>query len=99
MDFDFTAEVWLWNARDDGWHFLTVPPEESKVIRTIGEQMARGFGSVRVSATVGATRWQTSVFPQKSDGTYVLPLKKQVRTAEDIGVGDEVDVHLEVLDC
>lgn len=98
MDFDFTAEVWLWDARD-AWHFITVPREESEVIGSVGEPLARGFGSVRVAATIGSTRWQTSVFPQKSDGTYVLPLKKQVRTAEGITVGDEVDVHLEVLDA
>ena len=97
MDFDFTAEVWLWDARD-AWHFVTVPTEESEVIRSVGEPLARGFGSVRVAATIGKTRWQTSVFPQKSDGTYVLPVKKQVRTAEGITVGDEVSVHLEVLD-
>lgn len=98
MDFDFTATVWLWDARD-AWHFITVPPAESEVIRTVGEPTARGFGSVRVAATVGGTRWQTSVFPQKPDGAYVLPLKKQVRTAEGITVGDDVAVHLEVLDA
>jgi len=73
MDFDFTAEVWLWDARD-AWHFVTVPVPESEVIRTVGEPLARCFGSVRVAVTIGNTRWQTSVFPQKSDGTYVLPM-------------------------
>jgi len=97
MDFDFAAELWLWDG-PAAWHFITVPPEESEVIRAT-VPVTRGFGSVRVSVTVGATRWQTSVFPQSSEGTYVLPVKKQVRTAEGITVGDEVDVHLEVLDA
>ncbi len=97
MDFDFTAEVWLWDARD-AWHFITVPAEESEIIRAI-TPVVRGFGSVRVSVTIGGTRWKTSVFPQSSDGTYVLPLKKQVRAAEGITVGDEVAVQLEVLDA
>ncbi|MGE3962314.1 MAG: DUF1905 domain-containing protein [Dehalococcoidia bacterium] len=97
MDFDFTATVWLWDG-PAAWHFITVPPGESEAIRSVGDRMARGFGSVRVCASIGTTRWETSVFPQKSDGTYVLPLKKQVRTAEGITIGDEVDVHLEVLD-
>lgn len=98
MDFDFTAELWLWDG-PAAWHFITVPAEESEVIRSVGEPLARGFGSVRVAVTIGATRWQTSVFPQSSEGTYVLPVKKQVRTAEGITVGDEVDVHLELVDA
>jgi hypothetical protein len=38
------------------------------------------------------------VSPQSADGTYVLPVKKQVRTAEGIGAGDTVDVRIELVD-
>lgn len=96
MDFDFTGELWLWDARP-AWHFITVPPEVSGVIREISGPMTRGFGSVRVAVTVGATHWQTSIFPQSSDGTYVLPVKKKVRTIEALAAGEEVDVHLELV--
>jgi hypothetical protein len=58
----------------------------------------RGFGSVRVRATVGGTTWTTSVFPDSTRGAYVLPVKKAVRRAEGLDEGDPADVVLEVLE-
>ncbi|MEO6386711.1 MAG: DUF1905 domain-containing protein [Croceibacterium sp.] len=55
----------------------------------------RGFGSVKVTARVGDTRWQTSLFPQKSGGWF-LPIKKPVRLAENLDYGDEITVALEL---
>lgn len=98
MDFDFTAELWLWDG-PAAWHFVTIPGEVSEIIRTVSAPVERGFGSVRVAVTIGATRWQTSVFPQSSHGTYVLPVKNQIRTAEGITAGDEVTIHLELVDA
>ncbi|WP_173923396.1 DUF1905 domain-containing protein [Agromyces sp. Marseille-P2726] len=96
MRFRFTAPLWQWSAQD-GWFFVTVPEGPSEDIRGI-PRVPRGFGSVRVRATVGGTTWSTSVFPDSKLGCYVLPVKKAVRTAEGIGDGDDVEVALEVLD-
>jgi hypothetical protein len=56
----------------------------------------RGFGSVKVGVTIGASRWKTSLFPQKSGGWF-LPVKKPVRAAEGLDYGDVVSVELELL--
>jgi hypothetical protein len=56
----------------------------------------RGFGSVKVEAAIGASRWSTSVFPQKSGGWF-LPVKKAICRAEGLEAGDEVEVRLELL--
>ena len=56
----------------------------------------RGFGSVRVDAAIGESRWRTSVFPQK-DGSWFLPVKKAIRRAEGLEAGNEVAVRLELL--
>ena len=56
----------------------------------------RGFGSVKVTVTLGESRWQTSLFPNK-DGSWFLPVKKPVRLAEGLEYGDEVEVGLELL--
>ena len=55
----------------------------------------RGFGSVKVTVTLGGSTWQTSLFPNK-DGSWFLPIKKPVRVAEDLMDGDEVEVDLEL---
>ncbi len=54
----------------------------------------RGWGSIRVTATVGDSCWQTSVFPSKENGGYLLPVKAAVRKAEGLIAGDEVTVRL-----
>lgn len=51
---------------------------------------------MRVEATVNDVSWRTSVFPQK-DGTYLLPVKAEVRGRAKIAAGDDVEVVLEIL--
>ncbi len=81
--------------------FLRIPPEAAEAIvahafeRRLEMGKRRGFGSVRVTVTLGESEWQTSLFPNK-DGSWFLPIKKPVRLAEGIAEGDEVAVELEL---
>ena len=93
---EFTAELWRWEAQS-GWFFVSVSQDASALIRE-RPRPPRGFGSVRVRATIGSTSWSTSVFPDSARGVYVLPVKKAVRTAERLDEGDPADVVLEVLE-
>jgi hypothetical protein len=94
--FLFDAPVWVWDARTtDVWTFVSLPPEESEEIREFAAGIPRGFGSVKVTATIGATTWRTSIFPSK-DGVYVLPLKKAVRKAEALAIDDVATVKVEL---
>jgi hypothetical protein len=77
------------------WYFLTVPgPVSEEIAREAGPR--RGFGSVRVEVTIGGTTWRTSVFPDASSGCYVLPVKRQVRAAEDLEDGSPCEVTVAV---
>jgi hypothetical protein len=96
MIFLFDAPVWVWDARKaDVWTFVSLPPDESEEIREFAAGIPRGFGSVKVTATIGATTWRTSIFPSK-DGVYVLPLKKAVRKAEALAIDDVATVKVEL---
>jgi hypothetical protein len=93
----FDAELWLWDARQgDSWIFVSLPQEASAEIREIAGALPRGFGSVRVTATLGATVWKTSIFPDAKAGVYVLPLKKAVRKAEGVEAGDTATLKVEL---
>jgi len=70
----------------------------SEDIRELAAEPRRGFGSVRVRVTIGATSWQTSIFPDGGREAYVLPLKRAVRTAEGLDVGDTCTVTVELVD-
>ncbi len=93
MTASFAADLWRYPG-DAGWYFVSLPLDVATDIRETVEP--RGFGSVRVTATVGATTWSTSVFPDASSGSYVLPVKAAVRRAESLDEGAVVTVHLVV---
>ncbi len=95
--FDFESVVTLWKP-DSAWHFATVPEAASDEIAARMEGFTRGFGSVKVEATIGATVFATSLFPDSESGCYVLPLKKSVREAEGIVAGRTTRVHLELVE-
>jgi Domain of unknown function (DUF1905) len=95
--FEIGAPLWRYPGAD-GWHFVSLPAEVSAEITDITAGARRGFGSVRVDVTVGATSWRTSIFPDSKTGTYLLPVKKAVRVAEHLEAGDEVRAQLQVAD-
>lgn len=100
MKFTFDAELWEWDVRRaDSWAFVSLPAEASADIRELaGTTVPRGFGSLRVRATVGGTTWATSIFPDSARGSYSLPIKKAVRAAEALSAGDTATVTVDLVD-
>jgi hypothetical protein len=95
----FDAELWIWDARRaDTWTFVSLPTEASEDIRDLAGGPRHGFGSLRVRVTVGGSTWQTSIFPDSARGSYVLPIKRAVRTAEALHPGDIATVTVELID-
>lgn len=70
---------------ESAWFYIPIP------LSKIPKVPRRGWGSVPVLATIGKTSWQTSVFPMKKDH-YFIPIKKSVRTKENIYEGDTVKI-------
>ena len=91
-----TAPLWLWTGENGSWHFITVPEELSGEIRAHAMAALRGFGSVRLQATIDDVTWRTSVFPVRSSG-YILPVKADVRRKTGIAPEDVVTAKLELL--
>jgi hypothetical protein len=73
--------------------FFTVGKRSSSRIKSVTKNQLRGFGSIRVQAQIGKTKWRTSMFPTK-EGTYLLPIKAGVRREEAVDVGDSIIVRL-----
>ncbi len=96
MTYSFTAEVWEWTSRTS-WFFVNLPEDQADDIEERYGRRAAGFGSVRVDVTIGSTNWQTSIFPSTENGTYVLPLKKAVRVAENLEPGSPATVELRAI--
>ncbi len=96
------APLRRWVGTNGGsWFLLTIAGEPAEAIaahalmRRLEEGRRRGFGSVKVTAIVGESRWRTSVFPSgKSE--WVMLVKAAIRRAEDLGEDDLIELALEL---
>ncbi len=89
------ANVWLYPGMA-GWHFVTIPKDVSDEMKQLFGDRKRGWGSLPVEITLGSSVWKTSIFPDKKEDAYVLPLKAEVRKKEHIHVGDSLNFLLEI---
>jgi hypothetical protein len=100
-----TGPVWRWQSEGQNktgkpsptsWFFITIAGDAAEQIRAAAPGRSAAWGSVYVTATIGGTRWTTSVFPSKQVRGYMLPLKAGVRKAEAFGDGDIVTVTISI---
>ena len=87
------SKVWLYPGMA-GWRFLTLPNKQGLEIKKKFGAHVRGWGSLPVSVTIGDSVWNTSIFPDKKSGSYLLPLKAKIRKVEGIGDSDAVSYTL-----
>ena len=89
----------LWQTEGTGpWVMLTVPFEQADAIDDVSQGVRHGFGSVRVEVRIGATTWRTSLFPDSRRKSFVMGVKRAVRGAEHLAVGDTVHVEVTLLE-
>lgn len=88
----FEGEIIEWRGPAP-FYFVPMPAEDSEDLK----DAARGliyWGQVPVVATIGATTFETALFPK--DGRYLVPLRVAVRRAETIDEGDRVTVKIAI---
>ena len=90
-----TARLWEWEGKG-AWHFITIEKSQADIIKQDWPWPRKGFGSIPVSVTLGKSVWKTSIFPEKG-GTYLLPIKKSVRIAEEVSKGNTITIHLTIM--
>ena len=95
---DFEAALWRETGRTVSWTLVSLPTDLADDILDRAGSYSRGFGSLRVDATIGGSDWRTSIFPDSKVGTYVLPIKRAVRTAEGLQTGDVARVRITLVD-
>lgn len=97
-NYKLRGKVFLWGHDvQSPWHFVSVPRGDTgRLNKDFGKQ-ARGWRSLPVEVRVGRTVWKTSVFYDSRSKTYILPLKKAVKRAEKILVGDNIKFSIKIL--
>jgi Domain of unknown function (DUF1905) len=102
--YTITTPLWIWTSdkAPASWHFLTIEGEAAEaihalaLIRRLESGRRKGWGSMKVTVTIGETSWDTSIFPAKDVGGWMLPVKAAVRKAERLLAGDAVEVTVAV---
>lgn len=93
MILEFGAEAIEWRGPAP-FIFVPVPPDISAEIKAVSGMVTYGWGCIPAKATVGETTFKTSLFPRQ--GLYLVPLKVVVQRAENVGLGDFIQMRLEL---
>lgn len=76
-----------------GWFFVKLGEAESRLLKSMDSLPRVAWGYIPVTATLGKTKWKTTLFPSK-EGPYLLAIKSEVRKKEKVNEGDRVQVTL-----
>ena len=98
-----TLPLTRWQGDRGTYHLVVFKGDEAEAIAMharlhrleFGKQ--RGFGSVKVVASIGETEWKSSVFPQSKQTEWVLLINKTVMRKEDLAQGEDLTVTLKLL--
>jgi Domain of unknown function (DUF1905) len=93
VEYAFTTRVIEWRGPSP-YYYAPVPEDESADIHQIAALATYGWGVIPVVARIGEAVFETSLFPR--EGRYLLPLKDAVRRPQQLAVGDEVWVEMDV---
>ena len=93
MIIEFIGKIFIWRGPSP-FYFVAIPEKQSQDIKAISSLVTYGWGVIPVHVRIGKTGWTTSLFPK--DGLYLVPIKANVRKAENINEGDNVTIQLEI---
>ncbi|RNI23056.1 DUF1905 domain-containing protein [Flexivirga caeni] len=95
MEFDFDAEIIEWRGPSP-YLFAALPPELADELALAAKDFTYGWGCIPASGRLGRTDFTTSLFPR--NGGYLVPIKRAVQRAEQVGLGDVIHLELRVGD-
>jgi len=93
IKYEFNAKPWL-HAAPSAWHFISLPTNISAEVREALKCEEEGWGRLKATAKIGSTEWKTAIWFDTKLNTYLLPLKVEVRKAENITVGKSITIQI-----
>jgi hypothetical protein len=90
---EFVGELFEWRGPSP-YHFIRVPDDDCVAIREVSSVVSYGWGVIPVTARIGDSVFETSLFPK--DGGYLVPIKDAVRHREDLTLGQPVMAELAI---
>ncbi|MGL9747126.1 DUF1905 domain-containing protein [Enterococcus sp. DIV0170] len=96
INYEFSSSVYYYSSSPQmtGWTMVSLPKNLSSAIREAFKSLEEGWGRMKVTAKIGQTEWQTAIWFDTKQDTYLLPLKAVVRKKEKITEESMVTVNI-----
>ena len=93
LTFEISGTVIEWRGPAP-FYFLPTPIEVTEEIELYKRELTYGWGVIPAKVTIGTTTVTTSLIPR--NGSFYIPLKDAVRNPNGIGLGDSINLVLEL---
>ena len=100
MDFSFQSSIRIRNngTASASWWFITISQDISDSIKKENFWKPRKWRwSIRVETTIGYLKRETSIFPDKKSGSYLLPIKASIRKELHIKESDTILATIKII--
>lgn len=95
LKYSFSNPVWQYNP-PGGWYFVTLPTDLSREIRENARWQEEGWGRLKITARINNTEWKTAIWFDTKIGSYLLPLKAEVRKKERLEIGSSYTISIQL---
>jgi len=93
VEFRFDADVIYWRGPSP-YFFAPIPAEHGAEIKQLAKFATYGWGVIPVEARIAGVVFRSSLFPK--DGSYLLPLKDDVRRKCNLTAGDAISAVIAI---
>jgi hypothetical protein len=93
IQYQFSAKMWQ-HSSPGGWHFVSLPEDISKEIRTHFQWQEEGWGRMKATAQIGEHKWETAIWFDTKMNTHLLPIKADIRRKAKLVVDQEIELSV-----
>lgn len=95
IKYDFSAKLWK-DSSSGGWVFISLPKSMSKEIRKNLQWQEEGWGRMKASAKINEIEWNTAIWFDTKQNTYLLPVKSEIRRKASLKLDEIVAVSISI---
>jgi len=94
--YEFSAKAYQYSTAEEisGWTLITLPKDLSIEIRNNFKWREEGWGRMKVTAKLGVSEWETAIWFDTKQATYLLPLKAKIRKQEKVVLGEDLKITI-----
>lgn len=93
IKYEFSARMWK-HASPGGWYFVSLPKKLSNEIRENLKWQEEGWGRMKAFAKIGDSTWETAIWFDRKNESYILPIKTEIRKKSKLEINTNVLVNI-----